>query len=470
MNLKPLALTLAGIFLGTGCKQVPHAGLSDYAPGKTEYTAEIVDARGYVRYDRGFVDTDDEKNGIKPDSMSAADLLRDIMSKPLSSGSDFNWRREWYESEIDQAGLDQLKYSINGLSQSEMGAAFSKMKVTSFEIPKQQTPPRLPFIEDPENYVEIKFSVSLTLQVPSERKVSTLPKSWAPLLVHENMNEEIYKAYRSCVRYQGDDPEFYKNALFYYFDVKRCDIENLNAKHKLMKPLQMTLKKVPPKVVDGGTPEYEHIWRDNQLVATFVFGVYEDFSNEKKIDAGTQAYEKFVSSLNTVKKLTKRNVLNQEKRNYRAIYDMRRKNGETASVDVQAIHLQEISGLSPDAAQKMFGNRIGKHDLFVYNGHSGYGHNIEHVQKLLQPTSTEYVLFFLNGCYTYSYNDLENDNLDVISNMKPSLFQHMAFSSLTMLKGLLEEESYKTILGRMPSYQKSIVSGEDRFCPSPKSP
>lgn len=454
-------------FVALGCKPNAATKLDDYAPGKTEYLGEITNGRGYLHFDPF-------ENSAKPPLTDRAQKharnlqqLKDLLSGPTMIDGVANWRKDWYLTEIRHAAINQIKYAITGLSQSEMGAAFNKLEITSFSIPESSEMPTLPFLDEPENYIEVRFSARITIQAPSSETVTSPPLAWAPILVHDHMNRQIYERYGACITYKGDDPEFYKRALFYYFDPRRCDIQSLNKEHGLMKPVEFILKKIQAPS-HGGQPEYDQIWKDGKLVATFVFGVYEEFSTNKKMDPGTVAYQTFLKSLSRIRSLKKQETILNDPYNFRAVYQVTEGPHQKSVVDIQAVHVEEISQVSPEEANTLFGKRVGKHDLFVYNGHSGYGNNIKHVQKLLSPANDEYVLFFLNGCYTYSYNNLKNDNFDVISNMKPSLFKDMSASSLTVLQGLILESNYETILTRLPSYQSSIISGEQSTCPKPE--
>ena len=454
--------------IATSCKPASHLQLDDYAIGKSEYLAEIINGSAYIYFDAGV--TGDAGTGGDAADVTARraqnlQRFREIMNGPKEINGEINYNQDWYLAELNAAAIDQLKYSITGLSQAELGAAFSKLEITSYDVPDQPDVPKLPFIKDPEKYMEVTFSAQLTIQAPIQKQISSPPQSWAPIVVHDDMAKRIYDAYRPCVNYPGDDPEFYVRGLFYYFDTNQCDMQALNAEHKLFKPVQFKLTK-KAAVSDGGRPEYDKIWEDDKLVATFVFGVNEAFSTKTKPDHGTIAYHTFLNSLSGIREMRRSQLLSSAARNYRGIYKIVKGDLRNKQVDIQAIHVEDIGEISPEQAHEIFGaNRIGKHDLFVYNGHAGYGHNIEHVQKLLSPASDEYVLFFLNGCNTYSYNNLKNDNLDVLSNMKPARFTDLARGSIAVLQGLVRQNSYRTILGRLPAFQSAIVSGEDRQCP-----
>ena len=120
------------------CKPSTNSQLQDYAIGKTEYVAEIVNGHTYLHYDADH--THGAAADVAPAVLRARYIqeFRDIMLGPEKIDGNRNYRQEWYLAELRQAAIDQLKYSITGLSKSELGAAFSKLEISSFSIPDEQ--------------------------------------------------------------------------------------------------------------------------------------------------------------------------------------------------------------------------------------------------------------------------------------------------------------------------------------------
>lgn len=483
--------------LFTACKPAPHSELSDFSPTKTAWQGQIVNGSTYIQlfgtyqgttnpYQGSFDSSNNLNNGIQltedqpTDSLTQverANKIREILAgkSTQSSGPGENNLSNPYGSNevnsysdkdaiiasIKAAAINQLGFSMRGLSESDIAAANKKTEITNITVPIQQ--PAIPATDltNTERFVLVNFTAKFTMQIPKTNKDLKQPESFAPLSDSDELGFSIIKNYRPCFDSKFEGQSTY--TMFYYFDIKLCNFAALNQKHKAFQPVRISLQPNISAVKDGGEPEYDQIWQDRKMVATFVFGKVE---SESQADAGTNAFNDFIKKLGQLSSLKNKNVVAQEQFKFRAIYDVDDGKGGTLKADIMAIHISDIGKIDYEIGQLVFGSRIGEQDIFMYNGHAGYGNNVSHIEKIIRSKPNKYVLFYLNGCNTYSYLNLEQDNYDVIANMKPSYFNDMADSSYVMLDGLLRKQSYKTLLTRMPIRQDAIVTGEAATCPT----
>lgn len=482
MILKIASLTVFAIFWS--CKHKSRSELQDYSPNKDAYVAEIHSGSVYISYEQVsylFPEYQSENNGVyvlteseaPKTQQDYANIISDVLSSQQQPTEEYS--QEDQTSGDLYTGADiksslitsikssisrQLSFSLAGLAGAEIGAALQKNNLVSLAVSKKQTPIGIDGLNEPEKFVKMSYSASFSLQLPKGSVVK--PEPWVPIAVHTGVLRAIEQNYRSCIEksfFESEYPDIYN--IFYYFRPNQCQFEQLNKEHKIFQASQMQIKAKNLTVKDGGQPEYDNIWKDGKLVATFVFGKYEEKSSK---DPGTDAYKSFVKKLNEISFLKNRTVKIDREGNFRALYDLIDARGKRFKVDVQAVHVSNINKFDYEIGELVFGGRIGEQDLFMYNGHSGYGNNISHIEDIIRPKKNKYVLFYLNGCNTYSYTKLDNDNYDVLTNIQPTYFRDMSESSYVMLDGILRQQSYKTILTRMPQSQDALVSGEDRKC------
>ena len=361
-------------------------------------------------------------------------------------------------SEIIQA---QLYFIMRQIEKAGAFIAFNKAVISEVSVPEQQT--QLPGAEMAQ-HVAIKYSVKFPLQYPNNMTPPESLQFLVPKSGDYYYLETLFKKYKTCV-----DPSAQHvttDNFFYYVDFTKCDFAKLNENEADF--YKTSIRFFSSKISDGGTPEYDRIWEDNRLVATIIFGKYDAAD---KNDIGVSQFKQFYHDIKQLPTIELTSEANMGEFNKRLKFHYKNRPGlpdvyAKRELDLQILHISAISKIDPETASLVMGDRIGPSDFFAYNGHSGYGNNIEYIEKLIIPNPNQYVLYFLNGCWTYGYTKLDNKNFDVLMNMQSTYFVDMAQASLSVIKGLLVDAPYKDILAGIPGRQEAVVAGEDvKSCP-----
>ncbi len=395
-------------------------------------------------------------DGEDPSRQEIAKDVQEAMSSINEPESSISYKvREAIQSQL-QLGLRQFEHE-------GMVAAFNKLNVTNIKVNYHKFSPLIAG-DSNKYYFELTYDATFPAQISRDKAKNSLDYySAAP--ASESLFSAVYENYRAC-SIQSDTDIFDVSNFFYYFDPKKCDFAAINAQHKFFEIKTIHLQLTQKADYDGGKPEYNRMWEDGRFVATFVFGSHAGSADFKSADAGAKAFRSFLNKLAASKKLALQSEIPISSTNIRRVYKYTgpRLNNlvpEDGVVDIQAIFVSQLDQITPELANLIFGDRIGPSDFFTYNGHSGYGHNIEHLTAIIKPTDEQYVLFFLNGCWTYSYAQEENKNFDIIANVNQSLFEDMSRASILSLEGLLSGESNHNILSKLPKAQGPIIVGEE---------
>ncbi len=307
-------------------------------------------------------------------------------------------------------------------------------------------------------YLSIRYSLVAKGMIPADKKLTKriVAEGYVPHSSNSHFLDTAKKHLASCIdNSSGNEIDTYN--FFYYLKPSMCNFAQLNAGDKFFTKTKMTI--TPIAGTHDATPVHERIWEDDRLVATYVFGKYD--SGAKVMDHGTVAYADFLRRLKNVRGLTfvDENVISPYNRRLRGTIktDFITK---PKTFDIQVIHVDKIDNITPEDSQAIFGERIGASDLFMYNGHSGYGQNIKYIQQLVKPEPNQYVLFYLNGCNTYEYSASKAPNFDFITNAEATYFNDMANASIAILEGIINGKTYRQIISTIPSRGCPVVSGK----------
>ena len=120
-------------------------------------------------------------------------------------------------------------------------------------------------------------------------------------------------------------------------------------------------------------------------------------------------------------------------------------------------------------------------DIISYNGHAGLGANVRSLANKGKFFPKKYVLFFMNGCDTFSYSDAattlatiraalnpEDVNgtklMDFVANGMPAYFNDMADASMSVIRALRypgSEKTFNQMLHNVDGVQVVVATGEE---------
>ncbi len=342
---------------------------------------------------------------------------------------------------------------------------------------------------------QVSFEYSATLQIVA--KDGEIPQLGAKeFLVMRNQTkqakEAFYQGNKGCFTSEVDHlrvslPEDFMNMMFYYFnpELPQCDAKNFGDQ---IQKLSVQFKLSEENPATPKYPEYQEVWRDRQLTAAFMFTPVSDFTNQ---DDGGRNY------VNMIKLLINRfgqpksstidaSLLGQtptpaEHPESKITFDLA--DGRTLTFNM----LYYSWGNQDDSkTQQKIADYSAVADFISYNGHAGYGMNIEKFEQLIQPKDNHYQMFFANGCSTFGYlgraffkNTLTpatttttatpaKKNVDLISNLTSTYFSQMPATNMAFIDALIEgKQSYLEILQKIeqlvPEEDNShvVIRGED---------
>jgi hypothetical protein len=234
----------------------------------------------------------------------------------------------------------------------------------------------------------------------------------------------------------------------------------------------------------GKSPEYHKVWEDGRLVATAIFGKYEEGAMSDG-DAGIAAYAQFYYDL---LRSYGQPVSTSLPAGWRpsATNDQifMKFNTVAGEMDIAIFLVDGIRNVDDDFKAK-YNQRTQISDYVAYSGHSGLGANIRALARMGKFVQGQYQLFLVNGCDTFVYvddalrdahvaanpgtEDQKDKYLDVITNAMPSFFHSNSRSNLAVIDGLLgRQKTYRQILASFDVSQRAAVTGEqDNRFPAP---
>lgn len=362
--------------------------------------------------------------------------------------------------------VQQLQFFVGPLNGYTGGAQVSQAKITIGEIRPE------------EDRAYVKYDAEFAVAWPKGSAPPSRFRTVLPLRADSVGLQKFFATYGTrCV--SGEEPA--DTTSFFYFyrpEAPSCTIlHGFDPKLGVMGSLSLTPH---PGVSSNKAPEYHQIWGDNRLTATFVVGTYED-QPTSAYDAGVVGYNSIYQTVrqyfgNPVSISVPLGPQSQPGMQYPDIEMNFRPHGQY-DVNIVLMLIRKYDMQHPSAAfLKRFQSRTEVSDLFAYNGHSDLGGNIRALSRIGKFVSGKYQLFFVNGCDTFAYLDQTLPNahaavnpgyaaskhLDIITNSMPGQFGHFGINAQVLLQSLWERRAtYRQMLATFPSFQKSIVSGEE---------
>jgi hypothetical protein len=271
--------------------------------------------------------------------------------------------------------------------------------------------------------------------------------------------------------------EVTSGGFWYYYrpEARRCELADPDPQNSLVRRFQAHFQ-LSAENTTGKSPEYEKIWEDGRLEATVIFSLAE--FNGGNSDDGTKAYNEFYSQIRRALGSPSSTSINLGFGRSPGIEHpevvMTWQQSDRTNITVNMFLIKDIKLAEPRFAERY--NKLTETSDFVsYNGHSGMGANIQALSNMGHFIKGQYQIFLINGCDTFAYVDsaLSDAHLavnpefsstkyiDILTNSMPAIFQELADSNVSIIKGLLKQQRYREILAKIDDSQKVVVTGEE---------
>ncbi len=230
----------------------------------------------------------------------------------------------------------------------------------------------------------------------------------------------------------------------------------------------------------GKYPEYDLMWKDNELDVVAVFGLIDSTSYSDS-DSGVAEYTRFIQGTrNNVRGAVAENDPSDSILRDTTITGKVMVGGQERPIKVDVLLVSELASVGRDFDER-YDPLSEKADVIMYDGHAGLGRNINALARKGKVTAGKYQLVLLNGCQTFAYIDTTiNDRrieangaasdpkgtkfLDLIGNALPGHTSNLADMSLTVLSAVTQPDSPKTfndLMTAMPRAHLVVTFGEE---------
>ncbi len=279
---------------------------------------------------------------------------------------------------------------------------------------------------------------------------------------------------------KASNPEDYHFFAFYYFSPDAAGCSQDIKTDGTLQLLHVNLTPSPENPSEPKYPEYDKIWADQKLKLTLFFTPAKSLVDS---DPGVVAMGKFAREMIETYGSPKAgeipedvtNTIYPKLTNHPNIYAaFQLPDGRELEIN---LHLRSEDWLKSDpSAPREITNASKTSDFLSYNGHSGYGMNIEKFQTFVTPEKSQHLMLFLNGCSTFGYlgrglfkqSDQDQDkdikrDIDPIATLNASFFINFAETNALLVKKLVERKDvYLDILKDIqklqgPVYDASVV-------------
>lgn len=249
----------------------------------------------------------------------------------------------------------------------------------------------------------------------------------------------------------------------------------------------------------GKYPEYRRVWQDGELHAVAIFT--REFADGRDDDGGARAYDDFVWHMHEYLGLlqpdeAKRHVPRDlpwspsaaGASSLRLAADL--PDGRSLTLDMRLVNVALAS--EGPAFDAWYDGVTPSADLVMFNGHAGLGSNVRSLMAKGSFRSSQYLVWFANGCDTLAYVDrtlterrapLNPDDpagtkyLDTVTNVMAGYFGDLEATAVTFLRAFVEvrypeigPKTYEQILGEIDPTQVAVVTGEEDNVHEPLPP
>ncbi len=365
---------------------------------------------------------------------------------------------------INSAVEDQLLYTIGLLNGDNSVGRLDHLKLTNVEKTQEgdktlvRYHAKLPVAWGNRNHVPTNY----TLKLPRDG-------------TYTGYEAFTQKYMHSCVEWGAHDVD--TGSMWYYYRPNQsgCSLDDVDI-------VTTTATVTPsPNSTTGKYPEYDMVWKDNELRVVAIFGKYEDGATASS-DAGISAFNEFVgavksklgsSELTTIPDAVPSSPgVAMPDIEFHGVLD----GGKTITINALLVDNVRTPGPAFDARYEDLSTTA---DFIVYNGHAGLGANIRALAQKGKWTSGQYAIVFENGCDSYAYVDsalwdahaaVNSDDpkgtkyLDVVINAMPAYFRSDSEATMAITSALMnpaEPKTYESIFKDIDSSQVVLVTGEE---------
>jgi hypothetical protein len=323
-----------------------------------------------------------------------------------------------------------------------------------------------------QNLIEVRYKAKVQISWDRDEELPEILEVVFPARADDQGLNDFFNRYGAKCN-DGDD--FSVDQFFYYFVPLKSSCP-LRIKQPSEKGYAVRVHfelKVSTNNTEDKYPEYQKIWKDGKLISTIIFSKNNPGSTSNG-DAGISSYN---STYQRIRAIFGRPdyISHQFSGSPGARYPVLELRYAEPKL-VLFLRLEDSLTQTSADFPAWYSERTLDSDLVMYNGHSGYGQNIDRLGKLGKFTRGKYQIFFVNGCGTFAYlsDDLfknhgavnpgfkPSKHLDVIQNTLASYFSQNKVATAVILQALIKkEESYLQILRKLDTRQRALVDGEE---------
>lgn len=358
---------------------------------------------------------------------------------------------------------DQLLYTVGQLNGDRSVGRLDRLRLSNVRTSRTS-----------DGKTQVDYSAKLLVAWGRKNAVPTTYELVLPIDVSYQGQRDFTERHKdSCVDWSAHDVD--SGSMWYYYRPRasRC---SLSDDEVVRIAANVAVSDV---TTTGKYPEYHKLYEDGVLRIVAVFGKYEDGATSG--DAGISAYNRFVSSTNSMLAdrapvVTPANVPANPGVAHPDISwtaDL----GDGKSVEITALLVDNVrtAGAAFDRRYEQLSSNA---DLISYAGHAGLGSNIQALARKGRWVQGQYTIVFMNGCDTYAYVDsalndaharvnpddpMGTKYVDIVTNAMPSYFSDMSQATVAFVKGLMAHDAPQTfeqIFRGVSSAQVVLVSGE----------
>lgn len=332
--------------------------------------------------------------------------------------------------------------------------------------------------------LEIHYSAKLLV---GWDKKTALPAS-LPLVLPARVDEEAkakyFGAYAKTCSENPNDSDLSVESFYYYYRPEKegCELFKTHLDPEVAGITAMTFKPSGTQS-QGKLPEYGKIWEDGKLVVTMIFGTYAVGASGNG-DSGINAYNNMYRSLR--RRFGKPDYQNVSvggflgngvpgKSRPDVEMEWRLPSGGTLNANILLVDKEGLLDPTETFAAR-YNARTQISDYVSYNGHSGFGANIQALAKMGSFRKGQWQLYLVNGCDTFFYVDdslraaheaanpgsAPYEFFNIVTNALPAPFNALPGENMSVIEAFLgKKATYRQILSQFAVSQHAIVTGEE---------
>jgi hypothetical protein len=362
------------------------------------------------------------------------------------------------------------------------------------------------------NIGEIKFSETkfldsdlmsgtydATITLFSERNGAAVTKDfWVPVRVDKIGLGALIDNNPKCFTNEINElrrahPTDYQTKAFYYFNPDAAGCSQEIKTNGTLQLIRFDLQPSPENPSELKYPEYAKIWDDQKFTMSLFFTPAEHGQELSDNDPGITAAAIFARKMvqqygQPVAGAIPADFIAINSPRIAAHPDVnatfRLADGREIEVNLHIRRgdwLQSDPGASAEISQAALNS-----DYLSYNGHSGYGMNIEKFEESVVPSQGRHLMLFINGCSSFGYlgrglfkqsNNpaANNKDIDLIANLRATYFHNFGDTNFLLATKIVDrKDTYMDILTAIKQLQGSaydasvVIRGEENNSFTPR--